>query len=114
MDLFKIENSKEDAIQIIVDGINSYNREQVAVTIAENWTHLNYIAKNNQSEVIGGILSGIGYWGGLEIRILWVKEKYRKLGIGKQLLAEVEQQAQSIGAIISLLDTFDSKPRIFI
>jgi GNAT superfamily N-acetyltransferase len=113
MELFKIEKSTDDEIQIIVDGINTYNWEHVPAFIAEKWIPMDYVVKNNEGEVIGGILSNIGYWGGLEIRILWVNEDYRKSGIGTRLLIEVEKQAKLKGALVSILDTFDFQAKNF-
>jgi GNAT superfamily N-acetyltransferase len=96
---------KQDASKI-VDGINQYNLAKVPA-LSSVWTSLDYVAKNESGEEIAGILAGIGYWNGLEINILWVKDGYRAKGIGTKILKYVENLAREKGAIISMLDTFD-------
>ena len=101
-----IEPCEKENIKTIIDGINEYNLSKVAA-LADAWTPLDYVAKDDAGVVIGGLLSGIGYWNGLEIRILWVDEAHRNKGIGRQLLQHVENTAAAKGATIAMLDTFD-------
>ena len=96
---------KED-IQLILDGINHYNLNKVP-PLADVWTPIEIIAKNEDGLELGGILSGIGYWNGLEIKILWVKEEFRNKGIGTKILKHAEEIARKKGASIAMLDTFD-------
>ncbi|MFC3560683.1 GNAT family N-acetyltransferase [Pedobacter jamesrossensis] len=109
---FAIEPANKETSKTIIDGINDYNLSQVAA-LSEIWTALDFIIKNNNGVEIGGILAGIGYWNGLEIKILWVKEDYRKTGIGTKLLKHVENLAIKKGATISMLDTFDFQAQEF-
>ncbi len=81
--------------------------------IADIWTRLEFVAKDKNGIEIGGILAGIGYWNGLEINILWVKEEYRKKGVGTQILKHAEKIAIEKGAEISMLDTFDFQAERF-
>jgi GNAT superfamily N-acetyltransferase len=102
---------KESKVKI-VDGINQYNLARVSA-LSDIWTPLEYIAKNENDEEIGGILAGIGYWNGLEINILWVKDEYRKKGIGTHILKYIEGVAKSKGATVAMLDTFDFQAEEF-
>nr|WP_255313513.1 GNAT family N-acetyltransferase [Flavobacterium hibernum] len=77
------------------------------------WTPLEFVALDENGMEIGGILAGLGYWNGLEIKILWVDEKYRNKGIGTQILKHVEKIAKDKGAEISMLDTFDFQAEDF-
>ena len=79
-------------IKKIVDGINEYNHIQVPA-LSEIWTPLEFMVKNGEGIVIGGVLGGIGSWNGLEIRILWVSEEYRKSGLGSKILNHIERIA---------------------
>ncbi|UKT65610.1 GNAT family N-acetyltransferase [Pedobacter mucosus] len=54
---------------------------------------LQFVAKNSEGLEIGGVLGGIGCWNGLEISILWVKEEYRKQGLGSEILKHIENVA---------------------
>jgi GNAT superfamily N-acetyltransferase len=109
---FTIEPCEKENIKKIVDGINEYNLSEVPA-IADIWTRLEFVAKDENGIEIGGILAGLGYWNGLEINILWVKEEYRKKGIGTQILKHAEKIATEKGAEISMLDTFDFQAEEF-
>lgn len=101
-----IFEAKKEEVRRIVDGVNSYNLEKVPRQ-APTWTPLEFVAKDWNGEIIGGILGGIGYWNGLEIKLLWVAEEHRNKGLGTQILNHMEQAAKHKGAVISMLDTFD-------
>ena len=100
-------------IKIILNSINNFNLNKVARTHHSDWTELNYVIKNLDDTIVGGILAGIGYWSGLEIRTLWVDEKYRGQGIGTYLLKSVEQEAIVLGAVKSILNTYDFQAKDF-
>lgn len=102
----------KESVGKIVDGINQYNLDRVPA-LSDIWIPLEYIAKNENGEEIGGILVGIGYWNGLEINILWVKDEYRKKGIGTHILKYVEDVAKAKGATVAMLDTFDFQAEEF-
>jgi GNAT superfamily N-acetyltransferase len=102
----QITTATEADIKIVVNGINSYNLAKHP-TQAPTWTPLEFAAKDKNGTLMGGVLGGIGYWNGLEIKLLWVDEKYRNQGLGTQILEHMEQAAKSKGAVISMLDTFD-------
>lgn len=101
------ENAKK-----IVDGINEYNLSKVPA-LAAHWTPLDFVVKDENGIEIAGILAGIGYWNGLEIKILWVEDNYRKTGVGTRLLKHVEIIAKDKGATVSVLDTFDFQAEEF-
>lgn len=109
----KIESCTREQAKHIVNALNDYNLNIVPPVVSENWTPLEFIMKNEQNEILGGILSGIGYWGALEIKILWVQESYRKRGIGSLLLRTIEKEAKEKGATLSTVDTFDFQAEQF-
>ncbi|MBK9334218.1 MAG: GNAT family N-acetyltransferase [Ignavibacteria bacterium] len=98
---------------IVLRGLNEYNLKQVPATLPGWWIKLEYVMKNDRQEVIAGILSELGYWCGLEVKILWVSEEWRNLGLGKRLLLETEKNAKAKGAVKSFLDTFDFQAKEF-
>lgn len=109
---FIIEACQDSEVKTIVNGINAYNLSHVPA-LAEAWTPLNFVIKDESGNAIAGILGGIGYWNGLDIRILWVAESYRNKGLGSQLLHHIEMAARQKGATISMLDTFDFQAENF-
>ncbi len=112
MSEFVIKPCKKESVKKIVDGINDYNLDKVPA-LSNLWTSLEYVAQDKNGIEIGGILAGIGYWNGLEIKILWVKEEFRKKGIGTLLLEHVETIAKEKGVTVAMLDTFDFQAEDF-
>ncbi|RRQ50290.1 N-acetyltransferase [Maribacter algicola] len=109
---FTIEPCEMENVKKIVNGINEYNLSKVPAS-TDVWTRLEFVAKDENGIEIGGILAGLGYWNGLEIKILWVKEEYRKKGVGTKILKHTEKLAIEKGAEISMLDTFDFQAEEF-
>ncbi|GAB1858393.1 GNAT family N-acetyltransferase [Flavobacteriaceae bacterium MHTCC 0001] len=112
MDEFIIEPCKKENIKTILDGINHYNLSKVPA-VSDIWTPLEYVVKDNNGVEIAGILAGIGYWNGLEIKILWVEKSFRNRGIGSKILKYTETVAKEKGAYISMVDTFDFQAENF-
>ncbi|WP_178984665.1 GNAT family N-acetyltransferase [Winogradskyella helgolandensis] len=108
----KIEVCNKADIKIIVDGLNAYNLDKVAA-LSSIWTPLEYSLKNEDNTVIGGVLAGINYWNGLEIKILWINEDFRNQGLGSKLLNYLENEAIKQGASIAMVDTFDFQAEEF-
>ena len=52
-------------------------------------------------------------WQWLTIDTMWVQESHRRLGVGKALLAQVEQEARERGCRWSALNTFDFQAPAF-
>lgn len=109
---FIIEPCEKENAKKIIEGINTYNLGKVAA-LADVWTPLDFVIKDENGNEIAGILAGMGYWNGLEIKILWVNEAYRKEGLGTKLLNYAETMAKAKGATISMLDTFDFQAEAF-
>ncbi|MCQ2613950.1 MAG: GNAT family N-acetyltransferase [Treponemataceae bacterium] len=59
---------------------------------------------DEDGNVIAGILGGT-YWGWMHLDILWVDEKYRKMGIGSKLLKAAEEEAVCRGCHSVHVDT---------
>jgi len=102
----KIDVCNKEDIKSIVNGLNAYNLEKVSA-LSSIWTPLEFNIKNNNDVVVGGVLAGINYWNGLEIKILWVEENYRQQGFGSALLRHLEHEAKIRGASMAMVDTFD-------
>ena len=64
-----IPASKEET-RLIAEHMDSYNFNQVGPLIPELTIRLDFVAKDAQEKVIGGIVAALGYWAGLEVQIL--------------------------------------------
>lgn len=113
MTSINIEACSAEDRKIILQGLDIYNFKHVPASLTEKWIPYEYVIRNDKKEIVAGILAGLGYWSGLEIRILWVAEEERRSGLGTKLLTETENNAKAKGAVISLLDTFDFQARDF-
>ena len=91
----------EKEIRYIRDSLNSFNKDIVG---DDGHTPLNITEYDDDGNVIGGILGGT-YWGWMYIDILWVREDYRKKGIGSKLLTEAEKKAVKRGCHHVHVDT---------
>jgi len=56
------------------------------------------------NRVIAGVLGRV-FWQGLEIEVLWVEERHRQRGLGRQLLQQAEVEARALGAQVAYLRT---------
>lgn len=99
--------------QLIVDGINEYNDSQTTRIIPEVWQPVEFVARNEKNEIVGGILGGIGYYAGLKISVLWVSKKARGTGLGSRLLETAEREGKRLGATMVILDTFSFQAEDF-
>ena len=90
-------------IDFIKKELNKYNEN---FTEPDNHKILNVIIKDNNNNILGGLLGGT-YWGWLYIDRLWIDEKYRKNGLGTKILEIAEKEAKKRGCKFAHLDTHD-------
>ena len=62
---------------------------------------------DENGRIIAGFVGGVDGWNGTDIDALWVEEKYRKQGIGSQLLVELEREVKENGADVMFIEAFD-------
>lgn len=74
---------------------------------------MEYATRNARNEVIGGIIADLGYWGGIELNILWLHEDYLNSGIVTASLRKIEAEGREKGAIIPMTNAFDFQARDF-
>jgi len=70
------------------------------------------IAAYDGEKVAGG-LNGATHWGWCYIRHFWVRQEWRRRGLGARLLAEAEGVAQARGCVGLYVDTFDAGASAF-
>ena len=69
-------------------------------------------AKNTSRAIIGGITASTSYsW--LLIKLLWVDEDYRHLGIGQSLMKQCEAKGVELGCHSAWLDTSNPDAKSF-
>lgn len=93
-----------DHLEAVNNGLHEFNLAQLGERLIYNYFKVLVIAKAQDGSVVGGIHGNMG-WDWLHIDTSWVDEKYRRQGIGSNLLKQVEKAAISKGFIGSHLET---------
>jgi ribosomal protein S18 acetylase RimI-like enzyme len=110
---FVIENSTREEAGIVDRGIVEYNATKVSYTQEPAFIPINKVIKAQNGEIVAGINTMLYCWNCLYIDVLWVKEEFRKDGVGSHLLKEVEKIAKDKGCSLIHLDTFDFQAKGF-
>ncbi|ACQ52887.1 GNAT family N-acetyltransferase [Clostridium botulinum] len=107
------ESSSEEEADLIVDRIVEYNLSKVPGKQEVPLLCINRVIEDTNGEIIAGILSKMYCWNCIYIDVLWIKEQYRKDGLGTKLLKEVEKIAKEKDCHLIHLDTFDFQAKDF-
>lgn len=86
--------------------VKAFDQENIFETI-------NKCIKDEEGNLLGGILAYSVMWKILYIDTLWVRKDYRNKGCGTFLLKEVEEEAKKRGCYIAHLDSFDFQGKDF-
>ena len=113
MNDYIMRESNISEADLIIDRIVEYNLSKVPLKQEVSFLWINRVIKDKNGEIIAGILSKMYCWNCLYIDVLWVKEEYRKDGLGSKLLKEVEKIAKEKGCYLIHLDTFDFQAKDF-
>lgn len=100
-----IDNPTEVEIAAVSEGYESYNMKQTndEYNSPEEW--LSLVLKDHNGTIVGGILTSTVYWTQY-LEVLWVDERYRGLGYGRDLVLEAEKLARENGCMSSNTYTF--------
>ncbi|WP_340613505.1 GNAT family N-acetyltransferase [Xenorhabdus thailandensis] len=99
-------NSLDEAY--VIQNLWAHNQQYSDVDIRPLF--LTITDDNNQ--IIAGLVAKT-WWGGLEIQYLWVDEKHRKKGFGRQLMLQAEEEALKRHCHMAYVDTFSFQARGF-
>lgn len=108
-----VRESRNREADFIVDKIVEYNLSIVPSKQETDFLWINRVVEDKKGNIIAGILSKMYCWKCLYIDVLWVKEDYRKDGLGSMLLKEIENLAREKGCHLIHLDTFDFQAKDF-
>ena len=103
METIRIEakiNPNNEEKKIIDQGITTYNLQKIG---EQKYIPVASFAKID-NKIIGGITGDL-FWNYLYIDLMWIEEGYRKQGIGKKLIKEIECLAVDNGIYRSHLCT---------
>lgn len=99
---YQIVQLDQPAWEIIGGGISEYNTQQAGDDQGKN---LCFVLKAADETIVGGVI-GATYWNWLFVNLMWLQDRLRGRGYGRQLLLLAEEEARRRGAQHAYLDTF--------
>ncbi len=102
-------NSDAKEIAAVEESLGRFNTTRVG---PDHYLPLNVLARSRDG-VVFAALFGETYWNWLHIRILWIHESHRDMGLGRRLLREAEDEARRRGCQNAHLDTHDFQAEEF-
>ena len=97
----------------IQEGITEYNIQIIPALPRAEIHKLDFVLKNGQGALLGGINAEYVNWGILFISLLFVEERYRSHGYGSKLLEYVEKLAREKGCYLAHTDTLEFQAKDF-
>ncbi len=110
---YKILPSSRSEMLEIDETMKKFNHKAVAFTQKERFIDFNRHIRNEKGEIIAGINTTMYLWHCLFVDTLWVREDYRKAGLGTLLMQAIEKEAKEQGCYLAHVDTFDFQARGF-
>jgi GNAT superfamily N-acetyltransferase len=97
-------------VDALANGLEAYNEGRWPGH--QPWRELGAVVRDPEGAVVGG-LAGHTYAGWLFVQYLWVSDRLRGAGVGRELLARAERRARERGCHSAPLDTFSFQARGF-
>lgn len=96
------ENPLPHEVARVDSGLDLFNHQAADLTAVGP---IACFVRSKAGDVIGGAIAR--HWGKCcEVQQLWVAEEYRSIGIGRRLLARVEERALRLNCVFVYLETF--------
>lgn len=95
----------EEERKRVCRGLFGYNVDRTAGLLKKPGLDINLVLKDENGEAVGGLFCDTFLYT-LYLDVLWVDERYRGMGYGKQLLAEAERIAREAGCTLAHTCTF--------
>jgi ribosomal protein S18 acetylase RimI-like enzyme len=86
-------------------GLDAYNMEQTNGEFNSPKDWISLVLKDHEGNIVGGITTSTILWTQY-LEVLWVSDKYRGLGYGRDLVLEAERLSKKNGCITSHTYTF--------
>ncbi|TFG93953.1 GNAT family N-acetyltransferase [Candidatus Thorarchaeota archaeon] len=99
--------SLEDS-QAMSTNLRNFNIEQSKGLSTKPETSFNLTLKSETGDVAGGIRSR-AFYQSLTVDFLWIDERFRRMGYGKDLMMKVERMAKEAGCISANTMTYSFK-----
>ncbi|MGY5865359.1 MAG: GNAT family N-acetyltransferase [Candidatus Thorarchaeota archaeon] len=100
-----IDTPTDDDVKKFQQGLESYNMEKTNGEFSSPQPWHNLVLKDQEGTVVGGLFTSTLYWSQY-LEVLWVDDKYRGRGYGRDLILEAQRLAKEIGCVSSHVYTF--------
>jgi len=100
-----ISEPTEDEMKVFHKGLEDYNLSQTDGEFNSPQPWISLVLKDHKGTVVGGVLTSTLYWTQY-LEVLWVDQKYRGLGLGRDLIMEAHRLAKKQGCVSSHTYTF--------
>lgn len=106
---FTIAESEAELAEVLEAELLKSLREQLPQALNTGFV---LSAKGTNGEIIGGISASTSYsW--LLVKLLWVDEQYRHLGLGRALMKQCESKGRELACHSAWLDTSSPHAKSF-
>jgi len=96
------ENASADDLQVIDEGLEAHTRELFS---DKSRTWIAFFVRDESGKIVGGVNGNYGTFGWLYVNALWVDEKLRGRGFGRELMKKIEAEAIKHGVKNAFLNT---------
>ena len=103
------DDPRDEDVQVLRDGLTAH---ALPTTRVPGFVPVAAFARDAAGAVVGGIFAIVN-WNWLHVALVWVAEDRRGTGLGRELLARIEEVGRARGCTRAHLDTFSYQARPF-
>ena len=110
---YKLLKATSRELKTLDQAITDFNPKAAPELPRAKIHRLDFSAKNEKDELLGGVQAYWVNWGILHVELIYVFEDYRNQGIASTLLKRAEQIANQNKCYLAYLSTFDFQAKDF-
>jgi ribosomal protein S18 acetylase RimI-like enzyme len=90
------ESPSEEEIKIVQNGLEEYNSNYPSGDLDIPTPDISLVLKDKNGNIVGGVITSM-LFGVMHLEVLWIDEKYRGLGLGRDLVLKAERIGKEKG-----------------
>ncbi|MFX1285839.1 MAG: GNAT family N-acetyltransferase [Promethearchaeota archaeon] len=107
-----IDNPSEEEMKIVQKGLENHNKKYPSGELDIPTPDISLVLKDNNGKIVGGIITSM-LTGIMHLETLWVEERYRGQGYGRDLVLKAEKIGREKGYTASQTWTFSFQAPVF-
>ena len=100
-----IDNPTEEEMEVISEGLRTHDAQQPYGNLDVPYNDINLVLRDHDGNVVGGVITSMKT-GVMHLEVLWIDERYRGLGYGRNLVLEAERIGKAKGYTAAQTWTF--------